>query len=172
MPSHHLPLLLTAYQYRFRRDLEAMSRHLIDDVSIGWDELGTDLLDGAPHALVTALTGAEQWPSLPLDHLMTPAGTNPPARMTITDTTADTQGMQWGYVLHRQGIEVIPLPQDDRGPIVDWSTNPLTAFNDHPGAWSSLTPTPVVRAACGSATPSAPASPPANTDASHAGARR
>lgn len=33
--------------------MEAMARHLIDDVTVGWDELGTDLLDGAPPALVT-----------------------------------------------------------------------------------------------------------------------
>lgn len=50
LPSHHLPFLLTAYQYRFNRDLEAMSRHLVDDVAIGWDELGTDLLDHAPRS--------------------------------------------------------------------------------------------------------------------------
>lgn len=44
------PLLLTAYQYRFNRDLEGISRHLVDDVAIGWDELGTDLLDHAPRS--------------------------------------------------------------------------------------------------------------------------
>ncbi|MET9544231.1 hypothetical protein ABZY36_02820 [Streptomyces sp. NPDC006627] len=33
-PSGRLPLLLTAYQHRFARDVEAMSVHLIDQVSI------------------------------------------------------------------------------------------------------------------------------------------
>lgn len=79
-----------------------MSRHLIDDIAVGWDELGTDLLDGAPPALVTALTGGEHWPSRTLDHLITPDG-SPPVRMSVTDTTADEQDMHWGYVLHKEG---------------------------------------------------------------------
>lgn len=79
MPSHHLPLLLAAYQHRFGRDLEAMSRHLIDDVAVGWDELGTDLLDGVPSPLVTALTGGEHWPSVTLDNLITADGSVPHA---------------------------------------------------------------------------------------------
>ncbi|WP_337662884.1 hypothetical protein [Streptomyces cellulosae] len=79
MPSHHLPLLLAAYQYKFGRDVEAMAQHLIDDVAVGWDELGTDLLDDAPLALVAALTGGEHWPSSSLDHLVTPDG-SPPVR--------------------------------------------------------------------------------------------
>ncbi|MFC8223201.1 hypothetical protein ACFUTY_34145 [Streptomyces sp. NPDC057362] len=36
MPSHHLPLLLAAYQYKFGRDVEAMAQHLIDDIAVGW----------------------------------------------------------------------------------------------------------------------------------------
>lgn len=60
--------------------------------------------------------------------------------MTVTDQTADAQDMDWGYVLHRQGIEVISLLHENIGPVVDWSTHPNTAFNDHPGAWSSLAP--------------------------------
>ncbi len=47
-PSARLPLLLAAYQHRFARDVDAMSVHLIGQVTIAWDELGTDLLDGAP----------------------------------------------------------------------------------------------------------------------------
>lgn len=86
-PSQKLPLLLAAYRYRFGQDVEAMTRHLIDDVAVGWDELGTDLLDDAPPALVNALTGGEHWPSRTLDHLVTPDG-SPPVRMSVTDTTA------------------------------------------------------------------------------------
>ncbi|PJN35887.1 hypothetical protein CG747_36410 [Streptomyces sp. CB02959] len=160
MPSHHLPLLLTAFRYRFRQNLEAMSRHLVDDVAIGWDELGTDLLHGAPPALVAALTGGDQWPSRTLDNLITPDGA-PPARMTVTDYTADEQDLQWGYILHPEGIEVISLLHEDIGPFVDWNTDPRTAFSDNPARWSSTAPPPVIQApriaapqaAAGAATP-------------------
>ncbi|WP_370592564.1 hypothetical protein [Streptomyces ardesiacus] len=33
MPSHHLPLLLTAYQYKFGRDVEAMAQHPISSTT-------------------------------------------------------------------------------------------------------------------------------------------
>lgn len=170
IPSHHLPLLLAAYQHKFGRNVEAMSRHLIDDVAVGWDELGTDLLDEAPHALVNALTGGEHWPSRTLDHLVTPDG-SPPVRISVTDTTADQQDLQWGYVLHTEGIEVISLLHQDLGPVVDWATDPRTAFNDHPAAWSCLNPAPTIRA---SRTPprSAPATAPAKADTPRPTARR
>ncbi|GAA2672499.1 hypothetical protein GCM10010400_38060 [Streptomyces aculeolatus] len=60
-PSGRLPLLLASYRYRFGSDIAAMSRHLIDDVpasACGWEELGADLLHGAPEELRHALTGA------------------------------------------------------------------------------------------------------------------
>lgn len=171
VPSHHLPLLLAAYQYKFGRDVEAMSRHLIDDVAVGWDELGTDLLDGAPPALVAALTGGEQWPSRTLDHLVTPDG-SPPVRMTVTDETADAQDMQWGYVLHQQGIEVISLLHEDIGPVVDWATDPRTAFSDHPAAWSSLAPAPAIRTSRSTPPQSAPAVSPAKAGAPRPATRR
>ncbi|MFF8732015.1 hypothetical protein ACF073_36915 [Streptomyces sp. NPDC015171] len=171
MPSHHLPLLLAAYQHKFGRDVEAMSRHLIDDVAVGWDELGTDLLDGAPPALVAALTGGEQWPSRTLDHLITPDG-SPPVRMSVTDETAAEQDMQWGYVLHKHGIEVISLLPEDTGPVVDWATDPRTAFNDHPAAWSSPDPKPAIRASRGRQPQSAPAAAPAKSGAPRPAARR
>ncbi|MEU9246581.1 hypothetical protein [Streptomyces sp. NPDC048385] len=144
MPSHHLPLLLTAFQHRFRRDLEAMSRHLVDDASVGWEELGTDLLNGAPYAIVSILTGGQKWPSRTLDHLTTADGA-PPVRMTVTDATADEQDMQWGYVLYPEGIEVISFLHEDIGPTVDWDTDPLTGFSDNPALWAANAPAPVVR---------------------------
>ncbi|MET8561296.1 hypothetical protein ABZV75_12155 [Streptomyces flaveolus] len=171
MPSHHLPLLLAAYQYKFGRDVEAMSRHLIDDVAVGWDELGTDLLDGAPRSLVTALTGGEQWPSRTLDHLITPDG-SPPVRMSVTAYTADEQDMQWGYVLHKEGIEVISLVHEDIGPVVDWVTDPRTAFSDDPAAWSSLDPVPVIRASHSTSPPGAPAASPAKAHVPRPATRR
>ncbi|MGC0328114.1 hypothetical protein RKD23_001104 [Streptomyces sp. SAI-170] len=38
-----------------------MARHLVNGVAVGWEELGTDLLNGAPPEIVTALTGGERW---------------------------------------------------------------------------------------------------------------
>ncbi|MCL7369617.1 hypothetical protein [Streptomyces ardesiacus] len=138
MPSHHLPLFLAAYQYKFGRDVEAMAQHLIDDIAVGWDELGTDLLDGAPPTLVAALTGGEHWPSRTLDHLISPDG-SPPVRMTVTDTTASDLGMPWGYILHPQGVEVISMAHSGTGPLVVWDTDPGTPFSDHPAHWPAVT---------------------------------
>ncbi|WP_107095009.1 hypothetical protein [Streptomyces chattanoogensis] len=163
MPSHHLPLLLTAYQYRFNRRLEAMSRHLVDDVAIAWEELGTDLLDGAPPALVAALTGGEQWPSRTLDDLITTDG-SPPVRMTVNDDTVEEQDLQWGYILHPHGIEVINLVHEDIGPVVDWNTDPRTVFSDNPAHWSSLAPAPVITPV--RTTPPQAAPPPASVSGS------
>lgn len=171
VPSHHLPLLLAAYQYRFARDVEAMRRHLIDDVAVGWDELGTDLRDDAPAALVTALTGGEHWPSRTLDHLITPDG-SPPVRMLVTDTTADEQDMQWGYVLRTDGIEVISLQYEDIGPVVDWATDPRTAFNDNPAAWPPPVPAPTLHVPRGTPPRSAPPAAPAKSATVPATVRR
>ncbi|MGW2404061.1 hypothetical protein ACWCXK_05985 [Streptomyces sp. NPDC001739] len=163
VPSHHLPLLLAAYQGRFKRSVEAMTRHLIDDVAVGWDELGTDLLDGSPPALVAALTGGEQWPSRTLDDLITPDG-SPPRKMTVTDDTVDDQNLQWGYVLHPRGIEVISLFHDDGGPVVGWNTDPRTKFSDSRAHWASHKPVPGVPPARATPPPvsvsSAPPQPP------------
>ncbi|MGW9400770.1 hypothetical protein [Streptomyces sp. NPDC055642] len=169
-PSHHLLLLLAAYQYRFRQDLEAMSRHLIDDVAVGWDELGTDLLHHAPPALVATLTGGEHWPSRALDHLVTPDG-SPPVRMSVTDEIAAGLDVQWGYVLHQQGIEVISLLHADNGPVVDWSTDPRTVFNDHPAAWSP-DPVPPRRESRNAPSPGAPAVAPAKASTPRPTGRR
>ncbi|MEE1797396.1 hypothetical protein PUR57_01605 [Streptomyces sp. JV176] len=137
-----LPLLLVAYQCRFARDEQAMARHLIDDVPVGWEELGTDLLDGAPPELVTALTGGQEWPSSTLDNLVTPDG-SPPARMTVTHEDAAEQDFQWGYVLRPDGIEVISPAQDATGPLVDWNTDPRTIHTNHPDHWTLRATGPV-----------------------------
>ncbi|WP_349362110.1 hypothetical protein [Streptomyces sp. H27-C3] len=170
VPSHHLPLLLTAYQHKFGRDLEAMSCHLVDNVAIGWDQLGTDLLDDAPPALIAALTGGEQWPSRTLN-LITPNGA-PPVRMTVTEYTADAQDMQWGYILHREGIEVVSLLHEDLGPLVDWSTDPRTVFSDDPEHWSSLEPAPVIQAVRSAAPQNAPVAVPATASPQRTAAHR
>ncbi|MGV9790850.1 hypothetical protein ACWEIK_22325 [Streptomyces sp. NPDC004673] len=140
-----------------------MSRHLIDDVAVGWDELGTDLLDKAPREVVTALTGGEQWPSRTLDDLITPDG-SPPVRMTVTADTVESADVQWGYILHEQGVEVISLLNADIGPIVGWATDARTAFNDHPAAWNPLAPAPVLGPARRTPPRTAPATQPARAD--------
>ncbi|MFE6028843.1 hypothetical protein [Streptomyces niveus] len=69
-PSSKLPLLLASFQHKFARDVEAMARHLVDDVAIGWDKLGTDPLDNAPPEITEALTGGQQRPSRIMNHLI------------------------------------------------------------------------------------------------------
>ncbi|MGZ2361568.1 hypothetical protein LRE75_33635 [Streptomyces sp. 372A] len=148
-PSAKLPFLLTAYQYRFQRDEKAMARHLVDGTDIGWEELGTDLLDGAPSDLVTALTDGEQWPSTTLDHLITPDG-SPPVRMSVTERTASDQDLDWGYILRPTGIEVITARSAGAGPIVSWDADPRRDFTN-PATWPlaperhALTSPPTVR---------------------------
>ncbi|MFJ2875878.1 hypothetical protein [Streptomyces sp. NPDC087298] len=115
-----------------------MTRHLVDDVAIGWDELGSDLLDGAPSETVAALTGGFRWSSRTMDDLITPDG-SPPTRMTVTETTAAAQDLEWGYVLRPRGIEVIPTLYAASGPVVSWDADPLTDFSN-PDAWPTVTP--------------------------------
>ncbi|MGK4906435.1 hypothetical protein [Streptomyces albus] len=159
-----MPLLLSAYQHHFAKDLDAMSRHLIDDVAICWDELGTDLLADAPDSLITALTGGQTWPSRTPEDVITPDG-SPPQRMTVTERTARDQDLQWGYVLHPQGIEVISVTTAHRGILVNWSTDPRTRFSDDPIQWTPAVPrTPCARQqpstshACADTTPAPPRS--------------
>ncbi|MFE7116147.1 hypothetical protein ACFU99_12080 [Streptomyces sp. NPDC057654] len=154
-PAAKLPLLLAAFQYRFGRDLEAMTGHLVDDVAVGWEELGSDLLDQAPPPIVAALTGGDRWSSRTLDGLITPDG-SPPVRMTVTERTAAEQDLAWGYVLRPHGIEVIAVQHAASGPVVRWDADPRTDFRN-PAAWPLASP---ARPAPGppSATP-APAAP-------------
>jgi hypothetical protein len=139
-------MLLAAYQHRFRGDVEAMVQHLVDGVAVAWEELGTDLLDGAPPEIVTALTGGEQWPSSTLDHLVSPDG-SPPVRMTVTEKTAADQNLQWGYVLRPHGIEVISVLHAGAGPVVAWDTDPRIGFSNHPAHWPAPAKTPATTAA-------------------------
>ncbi|MGW2917760.1 hypothetical protein ACWDBF_07830 [Streptomyces angustmyceticus] len=140
-PNSKLPLLLSAYQYRFNRDLEAMSRHLIDDVHIGWEELGTDLLDGAPTAVRNALTGGAEFPSRQLTGVCNVDG-SPAERVLITQE--GTGDLEWAYVLRSHGIEVIDLQEYDRGPVVGWDTDPRSRIVPDPGAWIPHSRAPIV----------------------------
>lgn len=50
--------------------------------------------------------------------------------------------LNWGYVLHRHGIEVISAPGVERGPVVAWSTDPRVRLRDTPGLWKPGQPIP------------------------------
>nr|WP_106980832.1 MULTISPECIES: hypothetical protein [Streptomyces] len=158
-PTAQLPLLLAAFQYRFARDLDAMTRHLVDDVTVGWEELGTDLLDGAQPYIVEELTRGDRWPSKTLDHLITPDG-SPPTRMTVTEKDAADQDLEWGYVLRPEGIEVISMPYANAGPVVGWDAYPLECFSDNPRYWLAPAPSPLATPAAAGPTPAAPATAP------------
>lgn len=167
-PSGRLPLLLAAYQYRFAKDVEAMVRDLIDDVDYGWSGLGTDLLDGAPGELRQALTGGTEYPSSKYSNVFNTNGT-PAPRELITQATSD--GLDWGYVLHPDGIEVIALPEEGRGPVVGWNTDPRARFSDSYARWKPGHPIPAIvppRAIQPAATIPPPATAPASTTRSNA----
>ncbi|MFG2683574.1 hypothetical protein [Streptomyces sp. NPDC048392] len=140
-PDSKLPLLLAAFRYRFAGDLEAMARHLIDKVHIGWEELGTDLLDGAPDALRRSLTGGDEFPSRQLTNVYSTDGTPAERELITQDGTGD---LEWAYVLHETGIEVIGLLAYDRGPVVGWDTDPRSRIRTDPGAWNPDSQAPVV----------------------------
>ncbi|MCX4393306.1 hypothetical protein [Streptomyces sp. NBC_01767] len=140
-PDSKLPLLLAAFRYRFAGDLEAMARHLINEVHIGWEELGTDLLDGAPDALRRSLTGGDEFPSRQLTNVYNTDGTPAERELITQDGTGD---LEWAYVLHETGIEVIGLLAYDRGPVVGWDTDPRSRIRTDPGAWNPDSQAPVV----------------------------
>ncbi|WP_129838107.1 hypothetical protein [Streptomyces sp. RFCAC02] len=122
-----------------------MSRYLIDEVAVGWEALGTDLLDGAPEEVRTRLIDSPH----PSQHLVlhTPDGT-PPQRMTTTE--ANTEGLEWAYLLRPAGIHVIHLPEGYNA-LAPWDTNPLSPFSDDPARWAPARRTP--SAGRGKATP-------------------
>ncbi|WP_435218717.1 hypothetical protein [Streptomyces sp. bgisy034] len=140
-PDNKLPLLLAAYQHRFAGDLEAMARHLIDDVEHGWDELGTDLLDGAPAALRRSLTGGDEYPSRQMTNVINADGSPAERELITQDGTGE---LEWAYVLHPLGIEVIALQAYDRGPVVAWDTDPRSQVTANPSAWHPDTLAPIV----------------------------
>ncbi|WP_234383372.1 hypothetical protein [Streptomyces dysideae] len=134
-------MLLGAYQYRFGGDVDALCRHLIDEAPDGWSQLGTDLLDGAPEPLRAELVGSDEHPSRKLDnvHVIT-VGAAEAEPWTVTETSH--RGLDWGYVLHPHGIEVIPLDAEDRGPVVAWDTDPRARFSNSPYRWRPGHPVP------------------------------
>ncbi|MEU8522395.1 hypothetical protein [Streptomyces sp. NPDC048577] len=138
-PPMILPLLLAAYRFRFEGDVEAMSRHLVDGV-FAWDTIGTDLLDGAPPALVARLTGGEERSSQEMTDVLDD-DSKPAKRLLVTHK--NSAGHIWGYVLHRAGIEVISRQLDIRGPVVLWHNDPRARFGGEMALWTLSTPPPI-----------------------------
>ncbi|MGW3185712.1 hypothetical protein ACWDD9_41230 [Kitasatospora sp. NPDC001119] len=130
-----LPLLLSARQYRFGGDVEALSHHLIDTPAIGWRDIGIDLLDGAPEAVRAELIGPHSIPSSQYSADDRPfPDSPPPGRQLVTQDTAAY--LSWAYVLRPDGIEVIGLSTYERGPVVPWSTDPTSFVSDYSELWS------------------------------------
>ncbi|MGW6577631.1 hypothetical protein ACWGAN_36430 [Streptomyces sp. NPDC054945] len=141
-PDHQLPLLLGAARYRFGGDLDALRRRLIDGPH-DWKQLGMDLLDGAPDNVRERLDPhGDRGPSAPFDNVFNVDGT-PAKPIPVTDANADAMGLEWGYVLHDHGIEVIALTWYDIGPIVPWDTDPLSRISGTPSLWDPTRPAPI-----------------------------
>lgn len=136
-------MLLAAYEYRFARDTDALTRHLIDTDAIAWDYLGDDLLGGAPDDLRTALNPNSVGPSRLTNsaRVITSDG-SPPQRMVFDESSAPDH-LEWAYVLRPEGIEVIALTQDTRGPVVGWDSGPLASCSDEPQLWRPDVPPPL-----------------------------
>lgn len=67
----------------------------------------------------------------------------PTASDLITENST-SHDLEWGYILHDQGIEVISLNWDDRGgPLVGWETSPLARIRSIPSLWGRDQPPPV-----------------------------
>ncbi|QHC18928.1 hypothetical protein GR131_27790 [Streptomyces sp. GF20] len=130
-PGDKLPLLLAARRWRFRGDLEAMQTHLIDSPTTGWEEIGTDLLDGVPPVLAAKITGGQQWPSVQLGDAIPVVTTDgsPLQRDLITDATAGGWGIEWVYVLNADAIAVVHVPTGSRQN-VPWSADLLSPLGD------------------------------------------
>lgn len=127
-----------------------MTLHLVDNVPVGWSQLGTDLLSDAPGPLRQALPWPHSSPSQPLDDVFSADGT-PLPRMTVTETSTD--GLDWGYILRPHGIEVIGLREHSRGPVLAWNTDPASRFSDSHHRWApDLAPPVTIRP--GTAAPS------------------
>jgi hypothetical protein len=60
---------------------------------------------------------------------------NPARRMTVDESNAFDSDLQWAYVLHPHGIEVIALTHACNGPVVGWDCDPLISFSDEPWYW-------------------------------------
>ncbi|WP_327386823.1 hypothetical protein [Streptomyces sp. NBC_01207] len=102
-----------------------------------------DLLDRAPDNVLERLDPhGDLGPSAPFDNVFNVDGT-PAKPIPVTDANADAMGLEWGYVLHDHGIEVIALTWYDAGSIVPWDTDPLSRISGTPSLWDSNQPAPI-----------------------------
>ncbi|KQV20949.1 MULTISPECIES: hypothetical protein [unclassified Kitasatospora] len=129
-------MLLGAFQHRFGGDVEALAAYLIDAPAIGWSTLGSELVDSAPDDVRAAINGP--WGSEPskqfdADEIISSDGSAPAKDIVTHD---NTEGLDWAYVLHPHGVEVIGLYEHERGPLVPWDTDPTTRFTDRAELWS------------------------------------
>lgn len=69
-------------------------------------------------------------------------------------------------------LRATPTLHAPEAPAIDWATDPRTAFNDHPAAWSSLAPAPAIRASRSTPPQSSPAASPAKVGAPSPATRR
>ncbi|MFF2041836.1 hypothetical protein ACFVVX_15515 [Kitasatospora sp. NPDC058170] len=63
-------------------------------------------------------------------------------RAVITERTSGR--LDWAYLLHAHGVEVIGLQDHRRGPVVPWSTDPRGQFTDAPATWRLDAPLPIL----------------------------
>ncbi|MEU9939081.1 hypothetical protein [Streptomyces lavendulae] len=117
-----------------------MRQHLVD-APHDWKGLGMDLLQGAPdHVLDHFGPDGSRFASAYLDNVVNIDGT-PAEPIPITED--NSEGLEWGYVLHDQGTEVIALTWYNRGPTVSWGTDPLARVSGTPSLWAPDRPAPV-----------------------------
>jgi hypothetical protein len=69
-----------------------------------------------------------------MDSVVTTDG-GPAQRLTVDESSASDSDLQWAYVLHPDGIEVIACSHARNGPVVAWDCDPLISFNDDPWSW-------------------------------------
>jgi hypothetical protein len=140
-PEDKVPLLLAARNApRFVGDETALATFLVDEHPAGWDILGADLA-GPDSEAASFLQATIAEHSECLCHNWEGALQEPP----MTDGDAATRDdILWIYVLRPEGLEVISRernPDDLRGLILPWSTDPTEAF---PGSrfqgWQPTTP--------------------------------
>lgn len=140
-PSHQLPLLLAAHQFRFKGDTSAMAQHLIDAPAISWDYLGADLLGDAPDNVLEQLGHAGYPTSRQATDTVTADG-KPASKMMFDEVSAQEAWLDWAYVLRPQGVEVMGLANGPRGLVVGWDVDPLAKWVDVPECWRARTVRP------------------------------
>jgi hypothetical protein len=61
----------------------------------------------------------------------------------VFDESSAPDRLEWAYVLRPDGVEVIALTQNTRGPVVGWDSDPLLSYSDEPQLWTPDAPIPL-----------------------------